>query len=105
MGFRYVGGEYQPMVPAADGSLVSAELGLRLCPEGDYLGLYDIKTGEKLLPMEDALRLLDVTQRQIASAEERIRQAERELEKERRKSAELESQVKRLRQSGKGKKA
>jgi len=84
LGFRYVRSVYQPMIPAADGSLVSEELGLRLCPEGDYLGLYDVKTGDKLLPMEDALQLLDDTQK--------------ELQKQSRQLAELKDELKRLRQ-------
>jgi len=48
MGYRLVRGKYQAIKPAADGSLRSKELGLRLCPEGTSLALYDLKTGERL---------------------------------------------------------
>jgi hypothetical protein len=45
-GFRTVRGRSVPMKPAADGSLISKQLGLRLVPEGDMLGLIDVKTGQ-----------------------------------------------------------
>jgi Uma2 family endonuclease len=78
LGFGLVDGAYQVMQPAADGSLVSDELGLRLCPEGNHLGLYDVKTGARLLPIDDALRLLEEMQTRVAELEaevERLRKA------------------------------
>jgi hypothetical protein len=89
LGFRFQRGDYHPMAPAADGSLISNELGLRLHPAGENLELYDRKSGARLLPIDDALRLLDETQE--------------ELQKERRRSAELLSALKRLRREKKGK--
>jgi Uma2 family endonuclease len=45
-GFKLVKGVSVPLKPAADGSLVSKELGLRLVPEGEMLRLIDLKTGQ-----------------------------------------------------------
>ncbi len=48
-GFRLIKGQSVPMKPAADGSLTSKELGLRLVPEGVMLRLVDIATGKPIL--------------------------------------------------------
>jgi Uma2 family endonuclease len=48
-GFRLVKGQSVPMKPAADGSLISKELGLRLVPEGGMLRLIDLATGQPVL--------------------------------------------------------
>jgi hypothetical protein len=72
-GFRTVRGRSVPMKPAAEGSLVSKELGLRLVPEGTMLRLIDLKTG---LPV--------------------LTRSER-AEQERRRAQELQAEVERLR--------
>jgi Uma2 family endonuclease len=48
-GFQSVNGRSIEMTPAADGSLVSEQLGLRLTPEGMMLRLHDLKTGLPIL--------------------------------------------------------
>jgi Uma2 family endonuclease len=53
MGYRLVQGRYKTIKPASDGSLRSKELGVRLCPEATNLGLYDLKTGDRLLNAEE----------------------------------------------------
>ena len=73
MGFRLKGSAYQPMQTQADGSLVSEELGLRLVPEGSNLALYDLKTGAKLLPIEEALNLLEEMQTRAAELERELK--------------------------------
>jgi Uma2 family endonuclease len=45
-GFRLSKGKYTALKPAADGSLKSKQLGLRLVPEGEMLRLVDVKTGK-----------------------------------------------------------
>jgi Uma2 family endonuclease len=45
-GFRSLRHRPVPMKPAADGSLVSKQLGLRLVPEGEMLRLIDLGTGQ-----------------------------------------------------------
>jgi Uma2 family endonuclease len=47
-GFKSVKGKSVAMKPAADGSLVSKQLGLRLVPEGEMLRLIDLKTGQPI---------------------------------------------------------
>jgi septal ring factor EnvC (AmiA/AmiB activator) len=97
MGFRLAGGAYQVMEPAADGSHVSDELGLRLCPAGSHLGLYELRTGARLLPVDDALRLLEETQSRVEEMQSRVARTEHELAQQQQKSAELEAEVERLR--------
>src|SRR5205814_8458217 len=48
-GFRTVKRKPVPMKPAADGSPVSKQLGLRLVPEGEMLRLVNVQTGEPVL--------------------------------------------------------
>ncbi len=48
-GFRNIDGRAVEMTPAADGSLDSAQLGLRLTPEGTMLRLRDLATGQPIL--------------------------------------------------------
>jgi len=69
LGFRLAGSAHRPMKPAANGSLISDELGLRLSPEGKHLGLYDMNTGTRLLPVGDALQMLEETQTRLAQLE------------------------------------
>jgi hypothetical protein len=79
-GFRTVKGKPVPMKPAADGSLVSKQLGLRLKPEGVMLRLIDQATGEPILTRLEA------------------REREHQLREEERLHAEaLEAEVQRLR--------
>jgi Uma2 family endonuclease len=48
-GFRLRKGKYVELKPAADGSLISKQLGLRLVPDGERLRFVDLKTGKTLL--------------------------------------------------------
>jgi hypothetical protein len=71
-GFRCRGGKSLAMRAAADGSLVSKELGLRLVPTGGMLRLIDVKTGSPILTRSE------------------------QIEKEREHSTELAAEVSRL---------
>lgn len=79
-GFRTVRGRSVAMKPAADGSLVSKELGLRLVPEGAMLRLIDLKTGQPVL-----------------TRAERAEQEHERAEQERRRAEELAAENERLR--------
>jgi hypothetical protein len=79
-GFRLRAGKYQPLAAAADGSLASKELGLRLRAEGHMLRLIDVHSGQPILT-----RL------------ERVEQEKQEKEREKRRADELEAEVMRLR--------
>ncbi len=73
LGFRAVRRRPVPLKPAADGSLPSRELGLRLIPEGDSLRLASLATGE-----------LVMTRSERADHEQQLREQEhKQLEQER----------------------
>ena len=82
MGYRLAKGKYQPIELDEQGALVSQELGLRLIPEEADLVLVDCRTGERLLPPEEAY--------------ESLQEVHATLEQERRKNAELATALKRL---------
>jgi Uma2 family endonuclease len=79
-GFRTVKGKPVPMKPAADGSLVSKQLGLRLMAEGEMLRLTVIQTGEPIL-----------------TRNERNERSEQRAEQERQRAEQLEAELRRLR--------
>jgi Uma2 family endonuclease len=116
-GFRTVKGKPVPMKPAADGSLVSKQLGLRFVAEGEMLRLIDVEKG-KPIPTKDERteqeRQLKEQERQLREqAEQRAAQADQRAEQERQlreqadqraaqerqRVAELEAELRRLRQS------
>jgi hypothetical protein len=79
-GFRLRKGNYVPLKPAADGSLTSKQLGLRLVPEGEMLRLVDRKTGKPVPTRQERAeqekqRALKAKQRadQLAEEVERLR--------------------------------
>src|ERR1035438_1731742 len=65
MAYHLVGDEYEEMQYEDDGSVVSAELGLRLCPQGENLALYHRKSGERLLFLEEYQESLDDAQQSL----------------------------------------
>lgn len=88
VGYRLIGGVYEPLPPAADGSLPSAEMGLRVRPDGERLAFLNPRTLERVPdPPALAERLAEV-QRELDEAArerdelERLRERERQ-EKER----------------------
>lgn len=87
-GYRLVGEGYEPVARDAEGAMVSEQLGMRLRPEGRYLMLHRLDTGERLLTAEEALQL----EAEARQAEVEARQAEAEA----RRAAEAE--VARLRE-------
>jgi Uma2 family endonuclease len=90
IGYRLIGEEYEPLPPAEDDGLLSAELGMRLVPEGSHLSLFSFRTGKRVLAPSDAYRMLEETQKQK-------RQVEQQLEQERRRAEELAAELARLR--------
>jgi Uma2 family endonuclease len=81
MGFRLIGDAYEPLPPADDGGLLSAELGMRLVPEGPLLALFSFRTGERVPAPPEAYQLWE-------QASQRARQAEEELYRERQRAGE-----------------
>jgi Uma2 family endonuclease len=80
-GLRLVKGEYRPIEPAADGSLLSEVTGLRFRREGRWVRLIDAATGERLLWSEEKDQALEVKERALRAAEEEIARLRRELER------------------------
>jgi Uma2 family endonuclease len=123
-GFRTVKGKPVPMKPAADGSLVSKQLGLRLVAEGAMLRLIDLETGEPIPTREERAaqerqlreqadqhaaqerQLREQADQRAAQADQRAaqerqlrEQAEQRAAQERQRAAELEAELRRLRQT------
>lgn len=90
MAYRLIGDEYEPLPPAEDGGILSAELGLRLVPEGEYLSLIEFRTGERLPRMSELNEILLAVQHKASQAEQRANQAEQ-------RAAELAEELARLR--------
>ena len=67
-GFRRKGKRYEVLTPAADGSLASKELGLRLRAESAMVRLRDARTGQPLLTRQERAE-----QAQLQLAQERCR--------------------------------
>jgi Uma2 family endonuclease len=94
--------EYEELPPDQEGGLVSAELGVRLVPEGERLAVFDYATGERLLPMperaeqerlraEDERRQREQAERAAEQQEALRKQAERTAEEERRQREQQET--------------
>jgi Uma2 family endonuclease len=101
-GFRTVKGKPVPMKPAADGSLVSKQLGLRLVAEGEMLRLIDMETGEPIPTKDERTeqeRQLKEQERQLREQAEQHAAQERQLrEQADQRAEELEAELRRLRQ-------
>jgi Uma2 family endonuclease len=71
---------FEALTPAADGSLLSQELGLRLVPEGEDLALLDVRTQQRLAGALQLPDLFEQVRTELAELEQR---AQRELKEER----------------------
>jgi len=69
-GYRLAGERHEPLVPDAQGSLVSEQLGLRLCPEAGHVMLHRLDTGERLLTDAEAGRAAEA---EVARLREELR--------------------------------
>ncbi len=94
-GFALLGGRYQPLSLAPDGTLASRVLGLRVRPEGDLLRIIDALTGQVIPTSSEALELArrerqraqieaqraETEAQRADAAETRIAQLQAELER------------------------
>jgi len=87
-GFRLRGGKYRPLAAAADGSLTSKELGLRLVAEGHMLRLIDARTGKPILTRQESAQ----QQKQRADLAEQQKEQERQGKEQEKQRAELAEQ-------------
>jgi Uma2 family endonuclease len=69
-GFRTVKGKPVPLKPAADGTLLSKQLGLRLVPEGPMLRLMDLRRGK---PIPTRLERIEYAEQARLQAEQERR--------------------------------
>jgi Uma2 family endonuclease len=72
-GFRLRKGNYVPLKPAANGSLVSKQLGVRLVPEGEMLRLVDVKTGKPVPTRQERAAAEKQRADQLAQEVKRLR--------------------------------
>jgi Uma2 family endonuclease len=107
-GFKAVKGQSVPIKAAADGSLVSKQLGLRLLAEGSQLTFFDLQTGERLPSSreraeQEMQRANDADQRaeqekQRAEQEKQhAQEADQRAEQEKQRAEALAAEVERLR--------
>jgi Uma2 family endonuclease len=85
-GFRLQDGVYEPLSAAADGSLYSAELGLRLVSEGPMIRLIDARTGAPVLTRHEQAE----QERQRAEVEQQRAEQERQRAEQERQRAQQE---------------
>jgi Uma2 family endonuclease len=83
LGFRRNGQRFVPLKPAADGGLTSAELGLRLIPEGEIPRLVDVATGERLLTPEELIAEAKALRQELKQTRQQHQTAEPDLAKRR----------------------
>jgi Uma2 family endonuclease len=95
--YRLIGDQYEPLPAADDGGVLSAELGLRLVPEGENLALIEFRTGERLPYLPELSQTLQETQEKASQTEQRARQVENELREERQRVQQMAEELARLR--------
>ena len=96
-GLRLVRGEYRPMRPEPDGSLVSRTIGVAFMPEGASLRMVDLKTGRRLLSYADWKARAQEEAVARRAAEERAQQAEARAAEAEARARALTEELERLR--------
>ena len=92
-GYRLAGGCYQPILPAADGSLASRTTGLTLRPEGKRLRLVDLQTDELLLWTDEVEGAYERAVAAAARAEKALAQAESQAAAAKARAAEAKERL------------
>jgi Uma2 family endonuclease len=73
-GYRLQGAVYEPIVPQADGSLRSSELGVRFALADGELVMFDAATGQRLLSEHEARVVAEQRARELDQELQRLRQ-------------------------------
>ncbi len=94
---RLVRGEYQPIRPEADGSLVSRTIGVLFTPQGESLRMVDAKTGRQLLSYEEWKARAQEETAARRAAEERAARAEKRAAEAKARARALAEELERLR--------
>jgi Uma2 family endonuclease len=92
-GFQLVNGRYQSMPPEPDGALLSAQLGVRLLPDGALLRVVDPATGEAIPTSDEAMEMAEAEAERARSEAQRADAAEGEVTR-------LQVELARLRSGG-----
>jgi Uma2 family endonuclease len=95
-GLRLAGGEYQPLRPSLDGSLISRTIGISFQPQGTSLRMTDVKTGRLLLTYTEWKERAEAAEERAAAAEERATQAEKRATQAAEQAAEAEARARAL---------
>jgi len=96
MGFRLDGLMYTPVIPEHDGSLFSAELGLKLIRKGHMLRLLDPETG-RLVPNVD--EAVSMAEKETRRAEKEVRRAEKEARRAEKEARRAEKEAHRAKEA------
>ncbi len=88
MGYRLMAGKYDPLIPSADGGLVSNQLQLRFVPDGINLKVFDFRTGERLKAADEYRELAEQAEEDRRLAELRLQEEQRQREEEKRRREE-----------------
>lgn len=109
MGFRLVQGEYEAIRLDDTGSMISAELGMRLVPEGKLLALFDLATGSRVPTPEETHELWEQARHDVEQLRLEVGQAQKERDEALQRAAvaerrvqELEAQVRKLQERSPG---
>lgn len=96
-GFRLVDGDYERIPPAADGSVFSEVLGLRLRAEGTTLRCEDPATGRQLLRFDEAEQARTDAEQARTEAEQARTEAEQARTEAEARAAAAEAELEQLR--------
>lgn len=88
VGYRLRNGVYQEVIADAEGGMVSRSMGLRLVPDGLYLRLVDVKTGQLVLTPEEQAQELAERERKQREQAQALAEREREQREQAQASAE-----------------
>lgn len=109
-GFRLTRGQYSPIPLAQDGTLTSAELNIRLRPDGELLRVVDLETGETIPSLEEATEklgeALELAQTEAQRAQVEAQRAQAQTQRADAAEAEvarLQAELKKLKRQSTGK--
>ncbi len=93
---------YEELPPDADGGMPSAELGLRLVPNGQELDLIELRTGKRLATPDEVREQLGVKTSQLQDRDRQLQDRDRQLQDREQENELLRQQLAdlRARQSG-----
>jgi hypothetical protein len=95
-GLRLVRGEYRPIRPEPDGSLVSRSIGVAFTPQGAALRMTDVETAQQLLGYAEWKERAQAAEARVAEESTARRAAERRAVEAEERAAEAEARARAL---------